>query len=79
MAEHVFYFYTENGEEQFVYIRIMGPGYSSVRELEDIYLYILYIYNITVYTNHRGSLCTMHSLQSKCTCELFGHPLGLTL
>ena len=26
-----------------------------------------------------GSLCTMHSLQSKCTCDLFGYPLGLNL
>ena len=31
-----------------------------------------------VYTNH-SFLCTMHSLQSKCTCDLFGHPLGLNL
>ena len=25
------------------------------------------------------SWCTMHSLQSKCTCELFAYPLGLNL
>ena len=29
-----------------------------------------------VHTNH-SFLCTMHYLQSKCTCELFAHPLGL--
>ena len=28
---------------------------------------------------YSGSPCTMHSLQSKCTCELFGQPLGLNL
>ena len=31
-----------------------------------------------VHTNH-SFLCTMHSLPSKCTCELFAHPLGLNL
>ena len=29
-------------------------------------------------TNH-SFLCTMHSLQSKWTCKLFAHPLGLNL
>ena len=33
---------------------------------------------VTVHANH-SFLCTMHSLQSKCTCELFAHPLGLNL
>ena len=32
-----------------------------------------------VHTNHRVSLCTRHSLQNKCTCDFFGHPLGLNL
>ena len=32
-----------------------------------------------VHKNHRGALCTMLSLQSKCTCDPFGHPLGLNL
>ena len=33
----------------------------------------------TMTTSAYNSLCTMHSLQSKCTCDLFGHPLGLNL
>ena len=40
---------------------------AMVQSLEDLH------------TNH-SFLCTMHSLQSKCTCdELFAHPLGLSL
>ena len=31
-----------------------------------------------VHTNH-SFLCTMHYLQSKCTCDLFANPLGLNI
>ena len=32
----------------------------------------------TTYKSH-GSLCRMHSLHSKCICDLFAHSLGLNL
>ena len=41
-------------------------------------LLLLPVQRTPVHTNH-SSLCTMHSLQSKCTCELFAHPLVLNI
>ena len=41
-------------------------------------LLLLPVQRVPVNTNH-SFLCTMHYLQSKCTCELFAHPLRLNL
>ena len=51
---------------------------DSIDEVNEAILMILLIAR----TVDNGDTCTyksLHSLQSKCTCELFGHPLGLNM
>ena len=37
---------------------------------------VVVVMMMMMHTYH-SFLCTLHFLQSKCTCELFAHPLGL--